>query len=305
MSKPDLLESKVIIVTGAGQGVGMHIALEAARLGARVVVNDLGLDQDGNSTAENTVAAIKNAGGNACASLDDIAEWDQAEKLIATAIDNFGQLDGLVNNAGILRDKIFHKLEKEDFEKVIAVNLTGCYNTSRLAAPIFKEQNSGSYVHMTSTSGLVGNLGQANYSASKTGLIGLSKSIALDMQRFNVRSNLIAPFALTPMTASGVPKDTEEGKARWRILERMAPEKVSALTCALMADESAHVSGQIFGARGNEVYLFSQPRPVRTMHIGDEGGISAQAVIDRVLPAFMDSFYSLERSLDIFTWDPV
>ncbi|GAB3378129.1 SDR family oxidoreductase [Spongiibacter taiwanensis] len=301
----NLLEDKVIIVTGAGRGVGECIAHYCAEKGAKVVVNDLGKDEDGNSTAEQVVAAIKENGGQAVVSLDNIAQYSGAENLVQIAMDTWGKVDGLVNNAGILRDRIFFKMSEEEWDQALLVNLKGCFNTARVLAPHFKEQGSGSMVHMTSTSGLVGNFGQANYSASKMGVVGLSKSIALDMQRFNVRSNCIAPFAMTPMVMNGIPKETEEEKARWKIIERMEPKKVAPLVAALLSDSAAHITGQIFGARANEVYFFSQPRPVRTAHIGDEGGISAEAIIDRVFPMFKDDFYALDRSMDVFTWDPV
>ena len=303
MSK--VLEGKVVIVTGSGRGVGEHIVKEAAAQGACVVVNDLGKNDAGQHTAEAVCAQIREAGGEAIASLDSVAEWAGAEKIIQAAMDTWGRVDGIVNNAGILRDKIFHKMSEAEWDQSFAVNVKGCFNTARIAAPVFKAQNSGALVHMTSTSGLIGNFGQANYSAGKMGLVGLSKSIALDMQRFNVRSNCIAPFAMTPMVMAGVPRETEEDKARWRIIERMAPEKIAPLACALMSDAAADISGQIFGSRANEIYLFSQPRPIRTMHIGDESGINTAAVIDRVLPAFRSSMYPLHRSMDIFTWDPV
>jgi len=302
---PNLLKDKVVIVTGSGRGVGQYVAEEAGRQGARVIVNDVGKDEQGNYTAEVIAAGINNTGGEAIASLDNVAERKSAEQLIGIAIEEWGKLDGLVNNAGILRDRIFHKMSEEEWDQSIHVNLKGCFNTSRIAASVFKEQNSGALVHMTSTSGLIGNFGQANYSAGKMGLIGLSKSIALDMQRYNVRSNCIAPFAMTPMVMAGIPRETDEDKERWRIIERMAPEKVAALTCGLLSDAAADISGQIFGARANEVYLFSQPRPIRTMHIGDHAGITAESVVERVLPSFRSSMYPLDRSMDVFNWDPV
>tara|TARA_B110000503_G_scaffold135021_1_gene214809 strand:- start:2851 stop:3762 length:912 start_codon:yes stop_codon:yes gene_type:complete len=301
----NVLEGKVVIVTGSGRGVGEHIAFEAAKQGARVVVNDLGKNEEGQNTADTVVARIKAAGGEAIASLDSVAEWSGAEKMIQAAMDTWARIDGIVNNAGILRDKIFHKMSEEEWDQSFEVNVKGCFNTSRIAAPIFKEQNSGAFIHMTSTSGLIGNFGQANYSAGKMGLVGLSKSIALDMQRFKVRSNCIAPFAMTPMVMAGIPRETEEDKKRWSVIERMAPEKIAPLACALLSDAAADVSGQIFGSRANEVYLFSQPRPIRTMHIGDEGGITTEAVIERVLPAFKSSMFPLDRSMDVFTWDPI
>lgn len=302
---PDLLKNKVVVVTGAGRGVGQCIAEYCIEQGAKVVVNDLALDEHGISSAEAVVAGIRKAGGQAIASTHNVASRGDAELLINSAVEQWGRIDGLVNNAGILRDRIFHKMSEEEWDQCIAVNLKGCFNTARAAAPYMKEQGSGAMVHMTSSSGLVGNFGQANYSAGKMGLVGLSKSIALDMARFNVRSNCIAPFANTPMVSAGVPRDTEEGKARWKILERMEPRKVAPLVCALLSDKGSHVSGQIFGARANEVFFFSQPRPIRTAHIGDEGGITAEAVVDRVFPMFERDFYPLDRSMDIFNWDPV
>jgi len=303
-----LLEGKVIIVTGAGggrgaKGVGECIALEAARLGAQVVVNDLGKLESGQSTAEVTTEAIKADGGQAVACLESVATWTGAEKLVQCAIDTFGRIDGVVNNAGILRDKIFFKMSEEEWDLSISVNLKGCFNVARMAAPHFKNQNSGAIVHMTSSSGLVGNFGQANYCAAKMGLVGLSKAIALDMERFKVRSNCIAPFAMTPMVIAGVPNQTEEDKARWRVISRMKPENIAPFTCALLSDQAADISGQIFGVRANEIYLFNHTRPIRTAHSG-EPGWTAESVIDRVFPMFKPSFFPLERSMNVFSWDP-
>lgn len=302
---PNVLEDKVIIVTGSGQGVGRCLAEEAALQGARVVVNDLGKNEEGNSTAMQVAESICDSGGQAIASQHNVADMSAVEHMVKGAIDQWGRVDGLVNNAGILRDKIFHKMSEQEWDQSIEVNLKGCFNTARALAPLFKEQASGSMVHMTSTSGLIGNFGQANYSAGKMGMIGLSKSIALDMNRFNVRSNCVAPFANTPMVMAGVPKETEEDLERWRVIERMKPENIAPLVCALLSDDSTDVTGQIFGARANEVYLFSQPRPIRTMHIGDEGGITTDSVIDRVLPALRTNMIPLDRSMNVFTWDPV
>lgn len=304
MSSPKLLEGKVIVVTGSGSGVGRGIALEAARQGAKVVVNDIGRSDSGALTAEATVAEIRAAGGEACPSSDNIATWDGGHQLVQCALDNFGRIDGVVNNAGVLRDKIFHKMSEEEFDFSISVNLKGCFNVARAAANHFKEQNSGAFVHMTSTSGLVGNFGQANYCAAKLGVVGLSKAIALDMQRFGVTSNCIAPFANTPMVAAGIPKETPEQIARWKVIERMEPNKIAPFTCALLTDAGRQVSGQIFGVRANEIYLFSQPRPIRTAHAGGDGWTTAD-VVERVFPMFKPSLYNLDRSMDVFTWDPV
>ena len=201
-----VLGGKVAIVTGAGGGIGREIAIAMARAGARVVVNDSGasLAGDGGSAtpAEETARIIGRFGGYAAVSTDSVAEWPGAQQIVQCALDSFGRIDAVVNNAGILRDAIFHKLTPQDWLAVIGVHLNGSFFVSRAAVRHFRAQRSGAFVHMTSTSGLVGNFGQANYAAAKLGIVGLSHSIALDMARFHVRSNCIAPFAWSRMTAA-------------------------------------------------------------------------------------------------------
>lgn len=302
-----VMEGKVVLVTGAARGVGRAVAVEMARAGAAVVVNDLGVSLSGHSETDtqpalDVVREIEAAGGRAVANFGSVASWDDAHDMVAAALDNFGRIDAVVNNAGNLRDVLFHKMTEEEFDTVIGVHLKGSFNVSRAAAPHFKTQASGAYVHMVSTSGLVGNLGQANYSAAKLGIVALSKSIALDMERFNVRSNAVAPFAWTRMVSS-IPTDTPEQQKRVEGLKKLVPEKVAALCVALCADAAAGVTGQIFGSRNNEIYLFSQPRPLRTAHTGD--GWTPETIIDRVFPQFRNDFYPLHRSGDVFNWDPV
>lgn len=301
-----LLEGKVIIVTGAGAGVGRGVAREAARQGAKVIVNDLGVKMDGSAAssgpAQETVAMIEAEGGTAAANTDSVANWQAAQKIVQQAIDLYGRIDGVVNNAGNLRDAIFHKMTEEEFDAVIAVHLKGSWNVSRAAAPHMKAQESGAFVHMTSTSGLVGNFGQANYASAKAGLIGLSKSIAVDMQRFGVRSNLIAPFAFTRMVGS-IPTDTPAQQERMKTLMTLEADKIAPFTLALLSDQAKDVSGQIFGVRNNEIYLFSQPRPLRSAHNSE--GWTVQSCIDRAIPMFKPAFYPLELSRDVFNWDPV
>ena len=301
------MEGKVALVTGGGRGVGRGIALDMARAGAAVVVNDLGSSIRGDdgvdpSPAQQVVDEIEKLGGKAVADDHSVADWAGAQAMVRTALDNFGRIDAIVNNAGILRDVLFHKMEEADFDAVIAVHLKGSFNVSRAAAPHFKEQGSGAYVHMTSTSGLIGNFGQANYSAAKLGIVALSKSIALDMQRFNVRSNAIAPFAWTRMVGT-IPENTPEQRKRVEGLRKLVPERIAPFVVALCSDAGTGVTGQIFGVRNNEIFLFSQPRPIRSTHT--EAGWTPETVAARVFPMFEPDFYPLDRSGDIFTWDPV
>jgi len=300
-----LLEGKVALVTGGGRGVGRGIALALAAAGARVVVNDLGATLDGQASAEQpaheVVAAIRAAGGEAVTDGGSVADWGQAHKMVERALEAFGRIDIVVNNAGILRDAMFHRMSEDEFDSVVAVHLKGSFNVSRAAAPHFKAQGSGVYVHMTSTSGLIGNYGQANYSAAKMGIAALSKSIALDMQKFGVRSNAVAPFAWTRMIDS-IPADTPEQKKRVEGLKKLVPEKVAPFVVALCADAARDVTGQIFGVRNNEIILFSQPRPVRNAHRGE--GWTPEGVLETALPMLRAGFHGLERSGDVFTWDP-
>ncbi len=301
-----LLDGKVALVTGGGRGVGRGIALALAEAGAKVVVNDLGASVDGRDLdaqpAHEVAAAIRAAGGQALVDGGSVAEWKAAHQMVEAAVDTFGRIDIVVNNAGILRDVMFHRMNEADFDAVVAVHLKGAFNVSRAAAPHFKAQASGCYVHMTSTSALIGNFGQANYMAAKLGIAALSKSIALDMQKFNVRSNAIAPFAWTRMIDT-IPAHTPEEKLRVERLKQLVPEKVAPFVVALCADEARDVSGQIFGVRNNEIYLFSQPRPVRNAHRSE--GWTPETVLSGALPMLRAGFYGLDRSGDVFSWDPV
>jgi NAD(P)-dependent dehydrogenase (short-subunit alcohol dehydrogenase family) len=301
-----LLEGKVALVTGGGRGVGRGICLAMAEAGAKVVVNDLGATLEGQPDNEQpaleVVRAIQAMGGEAVADGGSVSEWKDAHQMVKTAVDHFGRIDIVVNNAGILRDVMFHRMSEAEFDAVVAVHLKGSFNVSRAAAPFFKEQGSGAYVHMTSTSGLIGNFGQANYISAKLGVMGLSKSIAIDMQKFGVRSNAVAPFAWTRMVSS-IPDETPEQKKRVQGLKKLVPEKVAPFVVALCADEARAVSGQVFGVRNNEIYLFSQPRPIKTAHRGE--GWTPESVLETAIPMMQSDFYPLDRSGDVFTWDPV
>ncbi|RDI11392.1 SDR family NAD(P)-dependent oxidoreductase [Comamonas sp. AG1104] len=301
-----MMQDKVVVVTGAGGGIGRDIALAMAASGARVVVNDIGTSTTGEGTdagpAQKVVDEIKSAGGQAVASTDSVSEAASASRIVQCAVDSFGRIDGVVNNAGILRDRFFHKMSLEEWDAVIKVHLYGSYFMSRAAANHFKEQESGALVHMTSTSGLIGNLGQANYSAAKLGLTALSKSIALDMAKFNVRSNCIAPFAWSRMIGS-IPTDTPEQQARVTKIQQMTPNKIAPLAVYLLSDQARDVNAQVFAVRNNELFLMSQPRPLRSVHRRE--GWTPEFIAEHGMPALKASFVPMDRSADVFSWDPV
>ena len=301
------LKDKVVLVTGAGGGIGREMALLAGKEGASVVVNDLGGAVDGEGSGSATPAQkvcdeIKAAGGKAVPNADSVTDPAGAERMVKTAVENFGRIDGVINNAGILRDRIFHRMSHVDWKMVIDVHLNGAFNVSRAAANYFKEQKSGAFVHFTSTSGLVGNFGQANYAAAKLGIVGLSKSIALDMNRFNVRSNCISPFAWSRLIGT-IPTDTEAEKARVAKIQQMGPEKIAPLCAYLLSEASRDVTGQIFAVRMNEIFLMGQSRPIRSVHRGE--GWTPQTIAEHAMPALKPSFYTLDRSADVFSWDAI
>lgn len=303
------LQDKVIIVTGSGGGIGREVALLAAREGAKVVVNDIGATLGGDtdqandkSAAQQVVTEIRAAGGEATANGESVATWASAHQIVACALDTFGRIDAIVNNAGNLRDRIFSKMSEEEWRAVIAVHLDGSFFVSRAAANHFRDQQSGAYVHMTSTSGLIGNFGQANYGAAKLGIVALSKMIALDMQRYNVRSNCIAPSAWSRMTSS-IPTDTPQQLARVEKLKRMETSKIAPMAVYLASDAAAAVNAQVFAVRANEIMLMSQSRPLRSVHRSE--GWTPKSIAETAIPAMSKHFYPLDRSADVMSWDPI
>ena len=301
-----MLKDKVVVVTGAGGGIGRDFALAMAAHGARVVVNDIGASVSGEGRdagpAQKVVDEILAQGGSAVANTDSVAEWESANRIVRMALDAFGRIDVVVNNAGILRDRFFFNMSVEEWKAVIDVHLNGTFYVSRAAAPYFKSQNSGRYISMTSTSGLIGNFGQANYAAAKLGIAALSKSMALDMAKYRVTSNCIAPFAWSRMIGT-IPADTPEQKARLAKLQQMATARIAPLAVYLASDAAQAVSGQIFAVRANEIFLMSQNRPLRSVHRAE--GWTPQSVGEIAIPAMRAQFYPLERSQDVFSWDPI
>ncbi len=295
-----MLRDKAVVVTGAGSGIGREIARSMAANGARVVVNDVGR-VEGKSAAESVVQEIRAAGGEAVASEESVASPATAARIVQAALDHFGRIDGVVNNAGIVRDRFFFNMSVEEWQAVLDVHLNGSFFVARAAAPHFKAQGLGAYVHMTSTSGLIGNVGQANYSAAKMGIVGLSKSIALDMAKFNVRSNCIAPWAWTAMTAS-IP-DTPENRPRIEKMKKMEAGKIAPLAVYLVSDPAAAVTGQIFGVRANELYFFSQIRMIRSVHRSE--GWTPESIAEHAMPAFEASFFPNVASMALTPWDPL
>jgi NAD(P)-dependent dehydrogenase (short-subunit alcohol dehydrogenase family) len=301
-----MMDGKVVVVTGAGRGVGRGVALLMAAEGARVVVNDIGAALDGSGSAETpaqeVVGEIEAAGGEAVANCDSVSGFDSAGRIVQCALDSFGRIDAVVNNAGILRDVIFHKMTESDWDAVIDVMLKGAFNVSRHAADHFRRQESGAFVHMTSTAGLIGAIGQANYAAAKLGIVGLSNSIARDMQKYRIRSNCLAPSGWTRMIASIPTNDPAQQK---RVAQRMAvkAEMNAPLTVFLCSDAAAEVTGQVFAVRKNELFLFSQHRPVRGVHRSD--GWTPADIAEHALPSFRPNLVPLERTVNVFPYDAI
>jgi NAD(P)-dependent dehydrogenase (short-subunit alcohol dehydrogenase family) len=303
-----VLDGKVVLVTGAAGGIGKECALLAAREGAKVVVNDLGGsvaggDEGDAGPAQQTANEIIAAGGEAVANSESVTSMASVKGMVQQALDTFGGLHAVINPAGILRDGMFHKMSDEDWDKVIEVHLRGAYNVSRATVEHFRNQGEGSYVHFTSTSGLIGNIGQANYAAAKLGVMGLSRILAMEGAAKGVRSSIIAPFAWTRMIATIPVKDEASAQRVERMKNAMRADQVAQLAIALASPQSADVNGQIFAVRGNEVVLFSQPRPVKSLARIE--GWTPASIISQAFPAMKGSFFDTGATASVFPYDPV
>lgn len=300
-----ILAGKVGIITGAGRGIGRELATAMARHGAAVVVNDAGVAVDGTAStehpADSVVADIVRNGGAAVADAGSVSSHDAAREMVALARREFGRLDFVVNNAGILRDAMFHKMSEADWDAVIDVHLKGTFNLCRAAAELFRSQQSGAVVNMTSTSGLIGNYGQANYAAAKLGIVALTRAIALDLRRFNVRANAIAPFAWTRITGTIPETADEQTRLRLDRLKSLKAEHVAPLAVHLVSDAAADVTGQVFAVRGAEIVLFSLPRPIATLY--RPGGWDPESLAAE-LGTIESQFSPLAVTADVFAGDP-
>ena len=270
----NLLKDKVAIVTGSGRGIGRGVAILIAQEGAKVVVADPGSELDGSggtrAIADGVVQEISSAGGSAVPSHDSVVTMEGGEAIVQKAIDSFGRLDIVVTCAGILRDRMIFNMTEEEWDSVIAVHLKGTFTVVKHASILFRQQRSGHIITFSSTSGLIGNSGQANYGAAKDGIAGLTRVLARDLGRYGVTANSIAPSAYTRMFAA-VPESARQVRAAQGIggvsgaSLRGEAEDVAPFVTWLASDEAAHVNGHVFYVNDGLVSLLNEPEPVRTI----------------------------------------
>jgi NAD(P)-dependent dehydrogenase (short-subunit alcohol dehydrogenase family) len=292
-----MLEGRVAICTGSGRGVGAEVAKLMAAHGAKVVVNDPGTSGSGEgqdeTAAQSVVREITTKGGEAVANYGSVAKFDDCLAMVAQAREAFGGLHIVFNAAGILRDKMFHNMFPEDWQAVIDVHLTGHFNLNRAAINLFREQNYGRMILVSSTSGLLGNIGQANYASAKFGVVALARIIAMENAQKGITANVICPSADTRMTRSvPTPKDPQVAAMREERLRRSRADAIAPL-CVFLASEGAHyVSGQVFHQRAAELSLYGHMRPLRMVH--RQGGWTPETIAEVAMPSLQSAFTSLD-----------
>ena len=301
-----MLKDKIAVVTGAARGIGREIALLMAKSGAAVVVNDYGGAADGvggdRAPADQVVSEIKALGGRAVANHESVATMKGGQSIVQAALDHFGRVDIVVHNAGILRDRMIFNMTEEEWDAVIDTHLKGCFAVTRAAAPHMREQKWGRFINMTSTSGLVGNVGQANYAAAKLGIAGFTKVIALDMARYNVTANCISPFAWTRMIGT-IPTQTDAQKARVEKIKRLSPAHIAPVATFLASEAAKAVTGQVFAVRGKEIMLFGHERPIMRVH--DDRGWTPDRLAEMFPGTLEHHLVPLVTSGQYFNYDPL
>jgi NAD(P)-dependent dehydrogenase (short-subunit alcohol dehydrogenase family) len=301
-----MLKDKVAVVTGAARGIGREIAVLMARAGARIVVNDYGGTESGGGAArapaDEVVREIAAGGGAAVANYESVGSMEGGRRIVQTALDTFGRIDIVVNNAGILRDRMIFNMSEEEWDGVINTHLKGTFAVTRAAAPHMREQKWGRVINMTSTSGLVGNVGQANYAAAKLGIVGFTKVVALDMARYNVTANCISPFAWTRMIGT-IPTETPAQRARVEKIKKLSPAHIAPLATYLASDDAKDVTGQVFGVRGKEIMLFGTMRPVMRVHHAE--GWTPERLAEMFPGTLRHHLVPLETSGQYFNYDPL
>jgi NAD(P)-dependent dehydrogenase (short-subunit alcohol dehydrogenase family) len=301
-----LLEDKVVIVTGAGNGIGRECALAAARHGAQVLVNDIGssLSGDGASAdpAHAVVEEICAEGGRAACNYESVADHAAVGRMIEQARDVFGGVHAVIHSAGIVRRSPIDAMEENDWDGVLEVHLKGAFNLVRATLGLFKDQSAGAYVFFSSTAGLIGEVNLASYAAAKMGVAGLSKVVAMETAELGITSNVVAPFAWTRMMSSIPIRDAAQAKAIENYKTSMRADQVAQLCVALCAP-AARATGQIFGARGNELMVFSQLRPTRSIACLE--GWTPESIVAQALPALKPGYCDLGNSASVFRYRPV